>query len=103
MDDRNGNSLFGSLLPPLVLELAKSPPPQHRGEHKEQFIEKGFVRDGLQHTLLVSNRNGQLGEALPHLSFSIQWARISLLHVVCTLHSIGCGLKRRGQVFRLSP
>ncbi|MBA3965118.1 MAG: hypothetical protein H0X47_04985 [Nitrospirales bacterium] len=47
MDDRNGDSFFGSLLPSLVPELAKPHVSTEKGKQQNQFIEKGFVRDGL--------------------------------------------------------
>ena len=79
----------------------RTTPPSVRGEHQDPCIEKDFVSDSCRHTRLVSHRNGQLGNARPDVSVSLQWFRVSLLSMVYPLHSLGSSHADRRELFGL--
>jgi len=95
---------FTSLLVYTLLHLIwkeKSHIPQIKGWAQDEIIEKGLVPNAFRYTFFLSHRNRQLGKALPYVSLSIQWSRVSLLSVVYTFHSIGVSHENRSELFWL--
>jgi len=93
MDDRNGGRLFGNHLASFHLEIATLKTRSHAQE-----------RTGInayRHTLLVSHRNRQLGDAFSDVFFSLQRPRIFVLYGVCPFHSVGVPHQGRSAMFGL--
>ena len=93
MDYRNGCCLLGSLRPSSSLER----PTLNTTSYAQERTEIHACR----HIPQTSHRNRRLGDTRSHLSFSIQWSRVSLLQVVYTFYSIGVSHGDRSELFRL--
>jgi len=92
-DHGNSNSFLGSPRPSSYLMRATLKTKLHAQERTGNHA--------CRHTLLVSHRNWQLGDAFPDVFFSLQWPRVFVLYGMCPFHSIGVPHQDRSTMFGL--
>ena len=74
------------------------------GESNTEHQIKSSIKERInacRHTLLVSYRNRQLGNAFPDVFLSLQWPGVFVLYGVRPLHSIGVPHQDRSTMYGL--